>query len=117
MEFHIVLDCTDPDALADFWTEALGYARVTEVDQFVVLAAKEQAGLPLLLLQRVPEQRTGKNRCHFDFTHADPEAEAERLVRLGATRDPGGSLQLPGGIQWVRMTDPEGNEFCVCRQG
>ena len=42
------------------------------------------------------------------------EAEAERLVALGATRvqrfDPESS---PGEIGFIVMQDPEGNEFCL----
>ncbi|MCX5559905.1 VOC family protein [Streptomyces sp. NBC_00038] len=65
-----------------------------------------------LLFQRVPEPKTVKNRLHLDL-HAGPErreAEVARLEGLGASvlrqvKEPGG--------EWVVMTDPEGNEFCV----
>lgn len=65
-----------------------------------------------LLFQRVPEPKTIKNRLHIDV-HAEPgqrEAEVARLADLGATvlRE----VKEPGG-EWVIMTDPEGNEFCV----
>jgi hypothetical protein len=39
------------------------------------------------------------------------DAEVERLKRLGAT-DERGSIDERGHY-WVRMNDPEGNEFCV----
>ncbi|MCX4972223.1 VOC family protein [Streptomyces sp. NBC_00620] len=65
-----------------------------------------------LLFQRVPEPKTVKNRLHLDL-HAGAErrgAEVARLEGLGASvlrqvKEPGG--------EWVVMTDPEGNEFCV----
>lgn len=65
-----------------------------------------------LLFQRVPEPKTVKNRLHLDL-HAGPErreAEVARMEGLGASvlrqvKEPGG--------EWVVMTDPEGNEFCV----
>ncbi|MFE9648154.1 VOC family protein [Streptomyces sp. NPDC006365] len=65
-----------------------------------------------LLFQRVPEPKTVKNRLHIDV-HAEPgqrEAEVARLTDLGAAvvRE----VKEPGG-EWVIMTDPEGNEFCV----
>jgi hypothetical protein len=41
---------------------------------------------PKLLLQRVAEPKTVKNRMHFDIEVADVHAEADRLVALGATR-------------------------------
>ncbi|MFE8942474.1 VOC family protein [Streptomyces sp. NPDC003233] len=65
-----------------------------------------------LLFQRVPEPKTVKNRLHLDL-HAGPErraAEVARLEGLGArvVRE----VKEPGG-QWLVMTDPEGNEFCL----
>ncbi|MFF5043520.1 VOC family protein [Streptomyces nigra] len=65
-----------------------------------------------LLFQRVPEPKTVKNRLHLDVHAAAGvrEAEVERLEKLGA-----GVLRRvsePAG-EWVTMTDPEGNEFCV----
>jgi hypothetical protein len=65
-----------------------------------------------LLFQRVPEPKTGKNRLHIDL-HAAPgqrDAETARLEGLGASALRQVSEQ---GGQWVVMTDPEGNEFCV----
>ena len=57
--------------------------------------------------QKVPEERTAKNRQHFDLrAMGDVEVEVRRLVDLGASvRDRHGDL--------VVMEDPEGNEFCV----
>ncbi|MDX3058725.1 VOC family protein [Streptomyces sp. NE06-03E] len=65
-----------------------------------------------LLFQRVPEVKTVKNRLHLDV-HAAPgqrDAEAERLVRLGASTLR--TVEEPGGT-WHVLLDPEGNEFCV----
>ena len=47
---------------------------------------------------------------HLDLHVVDPEAEAERLVGLGATRTGAGAL---GDVSWITMTDPEGNEFDI----
>jgi predicted enzyme related to lactoylglutathione lyase len=60
----------------------------------------------------VPEPKTVKNRLHIDV-HAEPgqrEAEVARLTDLGAAVQR--EVKEPGG-EWVIMTDPEGNEFCV----
>ncbi|MFD6414769.1 VOC family protein [Streptomyces sp. NPDC060194] len=65
-----------------------------------------------ILFQRVPEPKTVKNRVHLDL-HPEPgtrDAEVERLVALGATVSY--EVSEPSG-QWVTLTDPEGNEFCV----
>ncbi|MET9345541.1 VOC family protein [Streptomyces termitum] len=65
-----------------------------------------------VLFQRVPEEKTGKNRLHLDV-HPAPgtrDAEVERLEKLGAAVLRRVAEQ---GGEWVVMTDPEGNEFCV----
>ncbi|MGR8008984.1 VOC family protein [Streptomyces hypolithicus] len=65
-----------------------------------------------ILFQRVPEAKTVKNRLHIDV-HSEPgarESEVERLEALGASVQH--RAKEPGG-EWVIMTDPEGNEFCV----
>ena len=75
-----------------------------------------EPGLPKLLLQRVPEAKTGKNRMHFDIETADIEGEAARLQGLGAKRVEADPLSEHG-TSWILMADPEGNEFCVCDGG
>jgi predicted enzyme related to lactoylglutathione lyase len=64
----------------------------------------------------VPEDKAVKNRMHFDIEVADIHAEAERLVSLGATQVSEAPCSEHGST-WVLMTDPEGNEFCVCDGG
>ena len=79
---------------------------------------------PRIWFQRVPEAKTIKNRLHLDIAagggrsfpietrRARVEAEAERLVGLGATVIR--TLAEPGLDHFaVAMTDPEGNEFDI----
>lgn len=81
-------------------------------------------GGPRIWFQRVPEGKTVKNRLHLDIAaggdrsvpiqtrRARVDAEAQRLVALGATLVRG--LGEPGLDHYaVAMTDPEGNEFDV----
>ena len=111
----LVLDCVDPTALADFWSEALGYTTLGGAGSYVMLvdASGQQ---PKLLLQAVPEGKTIKNRMHLDIEVGDIEAEATRLEGLGAKRVAPEQMHEHG-TNWVLMTDPEGNEFCVCDGG
>lgn len=110
----VTADCADPAALAGFWAGALRTTVVFEVEGFVMLAPPTD-GAPALGFQKVPEERAGKNRLHLDL--GAPEggraAEVERLVGLGATElgERGGPEY--GGMTWVTLSDPEGNEFCV----
>jgi predicted enzyme related to lactoylglutathione lyase len=82
----LTLDCADPERLANFWNQALGYQQVAAVDNFVVLAPAPGMAGPKLALQRVPEPRTAKNHLHIDIWVADIDSEAARLEALGAKR-------------------------------
>jgi hypothetical protein len=79
---------------------------------------------PRIWFHAVPEPKAGKNRLHFDIGVSGGfgvpmetrklrvEAEAARLVRLGATRLE--ALEEPGVEHYaVAMLDPEGNEFDI----
>jgi predicted enzyme related to lactoylglutathione lyase len=61
----------------------------------------------------VAEPKAGKNRMHLDIVVDDIEPEIARLQALGAQRLDDG-VQSFGDTRWVRMADPEHNEFCVC---
>ena len=112
---ELVLDCADPDRLTTFWTAVLGYRHFGSAANYRSLVPLDGDG-PKLILQGVDEPRGAKNRMHLDILAADIEAEAARLVALGATR----TRQDPvaeHGSRWIVMADPEGNEFCLCQGG
>ena len=111
----IVLDCADPDKLANFWAAALGYTHLGTFENYAMLAPESKPG-PKLLLQQVPEPKAGKNRMHFDIETPSVDAEAARLETLGATRISDEAVEEHGN-RWIVMADPEGNEFCVCNAG
>lgn len=65
-----------------------------------------------LLFQRVPEEKTVKNRLHLDL-HPGVDRRDEELARLeGLGARVLRQVEEPGG-SWVLMADPEGNEFCL----
>ena len=105
----IGLDVSDLDRQTKFWCAAFGYEHKGGIAQYHALV-DPTGTLPKLILQRVPEAKTAKNRMHMDFHVADVEAQATRLEALGATRV---SRTDEFGIHWVTMLDPEGNEFCL----
>jgi predicted enzyme related to lactoylglutathione lyase len=111
----LVLDCHDPEQLAAFWAPALHYRTLGGAGAYVLLAPGEP-GPPNLLLQRVPETKSVKNRMHLDIHTADIETEAARLEALGAARLDA-NVVSEHGTSWILMADPEGNEFCVCDGG
>jgi len=139
-QVQVTFDCADPRALSLFWNDVLGYQLPSPPPGFdswdafaetlpphlrnAASASEDPAGVgPRLFFQQVPEGKSAKNRVHLDVRAAPGlagdermaalEAEAERLVQLGATRlerhepDP----PLSGGH--IIMADPEGNEFCL----
>lgn len=80
----IVLDCADLNRASTFWCDVLGYNRpLTPSGPYVNLVSPE-GGIELLL-QQVPERKSGKNRLHLDLRTRDlDEAEVQRVVALGA---------------------------------
>ena len=139
---QVVFDCADPGRQAMFWAEALGYRIPEPPEGFATWddwaasmgipeerrndfsAAEDPDGVgPRLFFQRVPEAKVAKNRVHLDVNAGGGrdvppderrrrvDAEVERLKALGAS-DARGAMDLRGEY-WVRMNDPEGNEFCV----
>ncbi len=105
---NVTFDCADPQKLAEFWSKATGY-HVKESNEYMATLAPER-GRPNLLFIKVPEPKTVKNRVHLDVAVSDIEAEATRLIELGATR---GESYQESGFAWTVMADPEGNEFCI----
>lgn len=108
----LTIDCRDPELVARFWCEVLGY-ELEEIDEADAwLRDPAGRGWPILF-QTVPEGKTVKNRLHLDLSPPSTmQAEVDRLVAAGAN-----ALRLvdEGGSFWTVLADPEGNEFCVLR--
>ncbi|MFM9373170.1 VOC family protein [Streptomyces sp. Da 82-17] len=114
MQIVVTLDCVDTEAQAEFWLAALAplqYRRALDAPPYLSLTAPAPA--PTLLLHRVPEPKSGKNRMHLDldFGTSNLAAEVARLEQLGARQVSGDHREH--GFRWSVLTDPEGNEFCV----
>ena len=119
--YTLVVDCRDVKAQGRWWAEVLGWRVIREEDDEVVIVPprrpdgtavpREERG-PALVFVSVPEAKTVKNRLHIDLAASpggDLETEVRRLESAGARRADIGQ----GDVDWVVMTDPEGNEFCV----
>ncbi|MDJ0767802.1 MAG: VOC family protein [Ilumatobacter sp.] len=112
-QLAIVIDAADPDALREFWVAAMGYEPFGAAGPYrSAVPPAGSTGLKLVF-QQVPEPQTAtKNRLHLDIIVGDEiEAEAERLVGLGAS--PITELIVEVGTKWMVLADPEGNEFCL----
>ncbi len=112
----VCIDCHEPSQIATFWESVLGWRRTYERDNEVVLeppaGSAEDGVVPDLLFLRVPEDKTVKNRLHFDLRPDDQEAEVRRLVELGARHV---SVGQDTDSSWIVLADPDGNEFCVLK--
>ena len=114
---ELVLDARDPERLAAFWCEVLGYT-VLERDVDGAIEIGPAAGFggpqPTLVISPSAEPKTGKLPLHIDVspTDRDQEAELSRLLAAGATPADVGQT---GEESWHVLADPEGNEFCLLR--
>jgi catechol 2,3-dioxygenase-like lactoylglutathione lyase family enzyme len=112
----VVLDCPDPRALAEFYSDVLG-GQVTSVDDdWVVLSVD---GLRLAF-QRVedfaaPQWPNGERpqQFHLDLTVDDVDAAEPRVLALGATKHDVQPGQAAGDSFRVYL-DPAGHPFCLC---
>ena len=108
----LVIDATDAELLAQFWTGALGWQVVKRGNYGVSIGASDS---PFEIDFRfVPDgPKLAKNRLHLDVkpVNRNQEAELRRLLALGARQADVGQ----GDRNWVVLADPEGNEFCLCR--
>ncbi|MFG2566502.1 VOC family protein [Streptomyces sp. NPDC048567] len=119
---ELSVDCHDPERLAAFWCEVLGFTVLDRTDTMVEISSWDPTAEdirarqmpPTIYFQRVPDTKAVKNRLHLDVSPIDSSTEAEvtRLLTLGATRVDIGQGE---GRSWVVLADPEGNEFCVVR--
>ncbi|MFJ4838629.1 VOC family protein [Streptomyces sp. NPDC088746] len=138
-QVQITFDCAEPERVARFWCEVLGYVVPPPPEGFATWDAydrtlppeRQGAGFvcmdptgvgPRMYFQRVPEGKVVKNRVHLDVRVgtglvgeervAALEAECARLIPLGATR-----VRLFRADEYnescLWMEDIEGNEFCL----
>ncbi|MEV8597975.1 VOC family protein [Streptomyces sp. NPDC052012] len=138
-QFQVTFDCAEPERVARFWCEVLGYVAPPPPDGFATwddynrslppegrdawFACSDPSGAgPRLFFQRVPEGKVVKNRVHLDVRVGTGlvgeerlttlEAECARLVALGAKR-----VRLLAADEenesCIVMQDIEGNEFCL----
>jgi predicted enzyme related to lactoylglutathione lyase len=113
----ITVDALDPLALAQFWSEALGWKIGEDVNDVEVWIERElgdpkNTGFPDILFLKNASVKNVKNRLHLDLRPDDQDTEVARLESLGAKRIDIGQSAEPT-CTWIVMADPEGNEFCV----
>ncbi|MCX3058361.1 VOC family protein [Streptomyces beihaiensis] len=138
-QFQVTFDCAEPERVARFWCEVLGYVvppppkgfdsweafdrSLPPEDQGAAFACVDPTGVgPRLFFQRVPEGKVVKNRVHLDVRAGAGLVGEERLATLQAER---ARLEALGAVcvlvqeadeyneSCITMQDIEGNEFCL----
>ena len=105
-----VINCADLEAMTVFWSEALSLTPSSRSpdDDFRVL----RGVYVNVSLQRAKSPVTARDQMHLDLYTDDKPGEVERMIGLGASHvrssnDPDDDYDV--------LSDPEGNEFCICR--
>ncbi len=100
-----IIDCQteDLDAATRFWSAALGLAvRATPGEDPIYRVLEDAPGDLHVEVQQVSHP----SRVHLDIESDDLEAEAARLIALGARR----IADIKG---WIVMEAPTGQRFCI----
>lgn len=105
----VVINCANIETMTAFWSQALDLrvGPLSEGGGFRMLAGE----IVQLALQVADTPVTARDQMHLDLYTHEQGAEVSRLLALGATLvrhhdDPDDD--------YVVLTDPEGNAFCVC---
>ncbi|WP_285472982.1 VOC family protein [Actinoplanes sp. NBRC 101535] len=115
---ELVLDARDPELLARFWCEVLGYVELGR-DGDDIEIGPPGAGFggpqPTIILSRTDTPKSGQLRLHIDVNPTDRD-QAEELDRLLAAGARPADVGQTGDETWHVLADPEGNEFCLLRR-
>lgn len=108
---ELVFDCADPERLAAFWCDVLGYEVTGRDEDGVAIGPPDRR--TVLVFGQSQDAKLQKLRLHIDLnaTDRDQDAELERLLALGAKQVDIGQAD----VSWYVLADPEGNEFCLLR--
>lgn len=112
----VVLDCPDPEALAGFYSELLGWPITSVESDWVVVS---DGGSPRrLAFQLAPDHRPPTwpdaerpQQLHLDLTVTDLDEAERRVLKIGARKHD----HQPSEEDSFRVyLDPAGHPFCLC---
>ena len=106
---HVIIDCPDPDALAEFYSELLGLPVTYKSADFVVIARNDTtSGFAFQLApDHVPPRwpdPAAPQQLHLDVMVDDLDVADAQVRALGATALPAGDHVY---------ADPAGHPFCL----
>jgi len=130
--YQVTIDCADPERMARFWAEALGYVLEGPPEPFASWrdywisrgVPEDEAGdggfdsivdpggvRPRVWFQQVPEPKAVKNRFHFDLFvggRGEPIDERRRRVLAESER-----LTGLGAVHRNTVDSPETGQFAI----
>lgn len=108
---HVVIDCPDPAALAEFYSRLLGHPVTYRGDDWVVVAPNDTTSG--LAFQLAPDHQPSTwpnpavpQQFHLDVMVEDVAAAGPLVLALGATKLNGEDV----------YADPAGHPFCLVRR-
>ncbi|HTX81087.1 MAG TPA: VOC family protein [Streptosporangiaceae bacterium] len=108
----VVVDCSDPRAMARFWHQAMDWVLHEVADDHAALRSAKGVG-PYLEFVRTPDAKTVKNRTHLDLRPYPGDGQAAEVARLRALGATDIDVGQGDDVSWTCLADPEGHEFCV----
>src|SRR6516162_4605464 len=111
----VALGVSDARRAAEFWSAALGYTLREDGFGGWAKVLVPPGGVGTAIALQLSQTRAPSHpRLHFDLHATDvseQEAEAARLMSLGASRVDWDSY--PEYPDFIVLEDPEGNRFCI----
>ena len=107
------LDCTDPPALARFYSELLGWPVTHSQDEYAMIsdgATSIGFGLVPGYQPTIWPQEPAPKRYHLDFYVDDLDRAEALCLGLGATKP----HAQPEPERWRVLIDPSGQPFDIC---
>ena len=109
---EIVIDCADPEPLAEFWCAVLGW-KVVDRDEGDVEIGDRMAVGRRCSSSRCRKRRSSRTASTSTCDRPTATSEPRSSGSSGSARSPSTSARATS--SWVVLADPEGNEFCVLR--
>ena len=109
---HVVIDCPDPIALAEFYSELLGRPITHQSHNWVVIADNDRTSG--FAFQLAPDHQPPAwpdperpQQLHIDVMVEDLDAAGPQVIAIGGARIPHGDHVY---------IDPAGHPFCLIRR-
>lgn len=110
----VIINATDPTALAGFWAGFLGVAvQETDPGAGIIWLRPDTEGGVNVGLQQVAAKLSTHTETHLDISVDDLDDSQQLIEALGGRLVKANRME--NGFEWRVMADVEDNEFCIFR--